>query len=496
MKLLISSILLVILFTASGCTEGSYREVTVYQTSKAGDKLKQLENVAFQTASESMPAVVIQPEKTYQTIEGFGGAFTESSAWVLQQLSPEKRQQVIDAYFSANGANYSMTRTHINSCDFSLGHYSYAAVEGDTALEHFSIAEDMDDLIPLIKDAQKASGGGFKILASPWTAPAWMKDNNGWNAGSLKPELYPTWALFFSKYINAYAEQGIGIWGITIENEPEGNNGNWDSMHYTPEQMTDFLKNHLGPRLEKDGIPVNILIYDQNRDNVEEWAHKILSDPEAAKYAWGTAVHWYSSTIDWYPEALNNVHNAFPDKALMHTEGCIDNDIPVWQDDEWYWRKEATDWGFIWASAETKHLHPEYAPVYRYARDIIGGLNSWLTGWIDWNIVLDDKGGPNHASNWCIAPVICKPETDEVYYTPLFYVMSHFSKYIRPGAVRVGVVNPHDELMITACRNSDNSIAVAVLNQGEVPVGFDLQVGGQTVGLEIPGSALQTVVIR
>jgi glucosylceramidase len=180
----------------------------------------------------------------------------------------------------------------------------------------------------------------------------------------------------------------------------------------------------------------------------------------------------------------------------MHTEGCIDTEIPVWLDDDWYWRKEATDWGYTWATEKDKPLHPPYVPVYRYARDIIGGLNSWLTGWIDWNIVLDDKGGPNHARNWCIAPVIVKPETGEVYYTPLFFVMSHFSKFIRPGAVRLDVKYPPAGLMVTACRNTDNSIAVVVLNQETEQSGFELQIGRQSVAVDIPGNTLQTIVIR
>jgi glucosylceramidase len=495
MKGFIYSIYGLIVLLISACSQTGYHEVHIYQTSKAGDKLKKSElSILNKNQNSGLAQVDVQPDKVFQTIEGFGGAFTESSAWVLNQITPGKRQEVIDAYFTPAGADYSLMRTHINSCDFSLGHYSYAAVAGDTLLENFTISEDMNDLVPLIKDAQQASKNGFKLLASPWTAPPWMKDNGEWNAGSLKPELYSTWALFFSKYIRAYAEQGINIWGITVENEPENNSGNWDSMLFTPLQMASFIKNNLGPQLKKDNAAVKIMIFDHNRDRVEEWANSILGDSAAAAFVWGTAVHWYSSTTEWYPETLNKVHASYPDYPLMHTEGCIDTEIPVWQDDTWYWSKEATDWGYTWAPEKDKPLHPPYVPVYRYARDIIGGLNSWLAGWIDWNIVLDDKGGPNHARNWCIAPVIVKPETDEAYYTPLFYVMSHFSKYIRPGAVRIGVTNPLPGLMITSCRNTDGSLAVVVLNQGEEKSIFELRVGSQSVVVEIPANALQTII--
>ncbi len=284
-----------------------------------------------------------------------------------------------------------------------------------------------------------ADGADFRIIASPWTAPDWMKDNDSWYGGSLRPGLEPVWARYFSMYLQAYREQGIEIWGITPENEPLGNDGNWDSMHFTPESMRDFIRDHLGPRLRQDGWDTRILIFDQNRDHVEEWAEVILGDPEAAKYVWGTAVHWYSSTVDWYPDALGRVHERYPDKHILHSEGCIDTQVPVWQDDDWYWRREAKDWGFTWAPEDKKADHPIYVPVYRYARDIIGGLNSWMTGWIDWNIVLDTQGGPNLAQNWCVAPVIADPETDEVYFTPLYYTLAHFSRYIRPGARRIEV---------------------------------------------------------
>jgi glucosylceramidase len=474
-----------------------YTTAEIIQSSKAGELFVAGEALTLTKISNQQTNVVtINPQKTYQKIEGIGGAFTESSAYALNQLSEEKRQEVLNAYFSQDGANYSLMRTHFNSCDFSLSYYTYADTKDDTMLSDFSVEDDLDDLVPLIKDAQKISTDGFKLLASPWTAPPWMKENNGWKGGSLKKEFYSTWALFFSKYIKAYKELGIPVWAVTVENEPMGNGGQWESMEFRPEQMVDFVKNNLGPQFKKDGLGTKILIYDQNRDHLLDWTNAILSDPEVCNYVWGTAVHWYSSTVEWYSQVLDSVHRKFPDKPLMQTEGCIDSEIPVWQDDAWYWTREATDWGYTWAPEEDKHLHPKYAPVYRYARDLIGGLNSWLSGWIDWNIVLDDKGGPNHANNWCVAPVIVKPETDEVYYTPLYYVMKHFSKFFRPGAVRIETINVPEPLMITACKNPDNSIAVAVLNQSDEPHSFQLSLQEKVVSIEIPGDALQTVILK
>ncbi|NRA93288.1 MAG: glycosyl hydrolase family 30, partial [Psychroserpens sp.] len=377
-------------------------EVEIFETSANGNSLTKVDT--FQT-EDSLTQISIDPEKKFQTITGFGGAFTESSAYLLNKLSKANRDSIIKAYFSREGANYSLTRTHMNSCDFSLSQYSYASVENDMELEHFTIKDDKDDLIPMIKDAMESSEDGFKIFASPWTAPPWMKDNNHWVGGNLLPKYYDTWALFFSKYLEAYIAEGIDIWGFTVENEPHGNGNNWESMHFTPEEMTDFVQHHLGPKLEADGYGDKIILgYDQNREGLKEWVDVMFATEESSKYFDGTAIHWYESTYEVFPEALQYAHNKAPEKLLIETEGCIDAEVPVWKDDQWYWSKEATDWGWDWAPEEQKYLHPKYAPSNRYARDIIGCLNNWVDGWVDWNMVLDKQGGPNWFKNWCIAP--------------------------------------------------------------------------------------------
>lgn len=476
------------------CQTEESLEVSVVETSRSGN---QLTAIAEFTSSEEAAKISIDPEKKYQTITGFGGAFTESSAYLLNKVSKENRQKILDAYFSKDGANYSLTRTHMNSCDFSLSNYSYTPVEGDKELKHFSVKEDMDDLIPMIKDAMATSEDGFKIFASPWTAAPWMKDNNDWVGGKLLPEYYDTWALFFSKYIDAYKEQGIEIWGFTVENEPHGNGNNWESMHYSPKEMTDFVEFHLGPKLEADGYGDKIILgYDQNRQELKKWVDEMYRDENSSKYFDGTAIHWYESTYDYFPKELQYAHNRAPNKLLIETEGCIDAETPVWQDDDWYWRKEATDWGYDWREDENKYLHPKYSPVNRYARDIIGCLNNWVDGWVDWNMVLDTQGGPNWFKNWCIAPVIVDPEKDEVYFTPIYHTMVHFSKYIRPQAEIIHVDNTDDSLMVTAAKNPDGSIAVVVFNEGETAKHFDLTLGGKTKKLSISAQAIQTITIN
>jgi glucosylceramidase len=472
-------------------------KVKIIQSTAEGDRLKEVS--ALDKVKGAVDTLRLLPNEQFQTVLGFGGAFTESSAFVLNQLSKENRDRVLQAYFGHDGARYSLTRTHMNSCDFSLGSYSYAPVEGDTALDHFSVGEDKDDIIPMIKDAMGLSKDGFKIIASPWTAPPWMKTNNAWYAGSLKKEYYPTWAKFFTKYVDAYREEGIDIWGFTVENEPLGNDSNWESMNYTPEEMGEFVKHHLGPELNREGYNQAILVYDQNRGKeLEEWADVLLTDPEVKKHIYGTAVHWYTSTVDWYGESLQHTHELAPDKAIIHTEGCIDAEVPHWQDDAWYWSREATDWGWDWAKPEDKKDHPKYVPVFRYARDIIGCMNNWVTGWVDWNMVLDRQGGPNHANNWCIAPIIVDTAADEVYFTPLYDAMVHFSKYMRPEAKRIGweASWAGNEIMTTSVQNEDGSQVVAFLNQTEEKRVIRLERADEVAFIELPARAIQTIIIE
>jgi len=260
--------------------------------------------------------------------------------------------------------------------------------------------------------------------------------------------------------------------------------------------MTHFVQNFLGPKLESDGHQqVKILGYDQNREHLKEWVDAMFKDEQTSKYFAGTAIHWYASTYEVYPNELQYAHDKAPEKHLIQTEACVDAEVPHWNDDAWYWSKEGTDWGYDWAPEEDKKYHPKYVPVYRYARDIIGCLNNWVDGWVDWNMVLDRQGGPNWKKNWCVAPVIVDPENDEVYFTPIYYTLAHFSKYIRPGSTRIGFDNPSDVLQITAVKNQDGSIAVIVFNPSEESQNFQLNHNNKSAAVSINAQAIQTIII-
>ena len=481
-------------FALNSCKVSKDLKAEVYETSEQGNSLTK---ITVFSKNEGTVLIEINPEEKFQIITGFGGSFTESSASLLNRLSAANRKKILDAYFSDQGANYSLTRTHIASCDFSLSNYTYAKVENDVSLENFTIEDDKSDLIPMILEAKAISREGFNIIASPWTAPPWMKDNKKYVGGKLLPEFNDSFALYFSKYLNAYKKEGINIWGVTVINEPHGNGNNWESTLFSPKEMTDFVQNHLGPKLEKEGWgDVKILGYDQNRAGIKEWVDVMYEDEKSSKYYDGLAVHWYESTYEVFPEDLQYAHKKAPNKYLIQTEACVDSEIPHWNDDAWYWKKEATDWGWDWASEKEKYLHPKYAPVNRYANDIIGCLNNWVDGWVDWNMVLDIGGGPNWFKNWCVAPVIVDVNKDEVYFTPLYYTMAHFSKFMRPGAVKIGCTINHKEIITTAVKNPDGSIAVVIFNPSDEKQNISLQLNNKTKSISISAKAIQTIIIN
>ena len=471
----------------------------VFQTGRNGDRLKLIEN--FDDLSGADISFTLNSQNSYQSIIGFGGAFTEAGAHALSELSSAKRSEVLNNYFSPEGAFLSLTRTHMASCDFSLKNYTYAPVPGDINLNYFSIEPDYKFLLPMIKDSLKVEGSNFKIIASPWTCPPWMKDNNHWNGGKLKKQYYQSFADYFVKYIDAYNEEGVKIWGITPTNEPLGNNSSWESVHFSADEMRQFIGEYLGPTLDKAKINLTIWAFDQNRDHeMLHWADTIYQDEKASSYVDGLAVHWYQSTIDVGGENLDKVHKKFPQKAIIHSEGCLDsigNDEPIGNmlEDDWYWRAEATDWGFFWAS--DKSHHPKYRPFYRYVRDLIQGFNHNLNGWIDWNLVLNTRGGPNHAFNFCGAPVLVDSGNNSVYYTPLFYAISHFSKFVRPNAVRIGIdSSSQTSLWTTAFKNEDDSKVFIIFNPTEESISYDLVSDESKIRINLDSQALQTVICK
>jgi glucosylceramidase len=392
----------------------------------------------------------IYEDVIYQEIEGFGGAFTEAASVTLDKLGEKNREEVLNAYFNPEkGIGYSFCRTHINSCDFSLGNYTYVEKEGDVNLETFSIERDKKSLLRFIKDAMNVDGADFRLFASPWSPPAWMKTNFKMNeGGKLKEEYRESWAKYYARYIKEYSAEGVKIWGLTVQNEAKATQ-RWDSCVFTAEEERDFVKDYLGPVLDKAGMSdVKIMIWDHNKERVYERAKVAFSDPEAAKYIWGTAFHWYSGD---HFESVDALHHMYPDKKLIFTEGCAES-----------FKAERIKSG-SWSAGEM------------YGHDIIGDLNNWTSAWVDWNLILDEQGGPNHVGNYCNASIIADTANDQLLYQSAFYYIGHFSKFIRPGARRIGCSRYTDKLEAAAFKNSDGSVAVVVMNRTEKDIAFKLR---------------------
>jgi glucosylceramidase len=494
--------------------------------------------------------ITVHPDKRRQTIVGIGTSFTEASAFVLAHLDKPSRAAVMENIYGQTGANFSLARTPIGSTDFSVeGKYSYAPVAGDRDLDHFSISVDIDgfckgkypgikdetfDLLPMIKQAQAIKAAQedreLKIIASAWTAPPWMKDigtfyippdhanDHHGTGGELKPEYQGTYADYLVRYLDAYEREGVRIWGLTPVNEPHGNGGQWESMHFTPQTQNQFIREHLGPELHAAGHgDKKLLIYDQNRDGLEEWTELIYSDAETSRYVYGAAVHWYSSTFNVHEDVLERVHDRFPDKAIIHTEGTIDDlgkpapegvidavgftESGWFDNDAFWWNDTATDWAYTATWSPDPEQHPAYTPVHRYARNIIVSLNHWMEGWIDWNIVLDSRGGPNHVGNFCGAPIMIDLASGQVYYTPVFYVLAQFSRTIRPGdqAVqtdRTLVGQGTDDLHASATINPNGLLSVQLLNTTKKAISYRLQIGAQYADMNIEANAVQTVRVQ
>ncbi|MFW0739699.1 glycoside hydrolase family 30 protein [Flavobacterium sp. T12S277] len=451
------------------------KKITVYTTAENSNlRLASTANLTFSSAKQPLEieaSVFVEPSKKFQTFMGIGGAITDASAEVFAKLPKEKQTEFLNAYYDKQkGIGYSLLRTTIQSSDFSSGSYSYIK-EGDKDLKTFSIDHDKQYRIPLIKQAIKTAGGKLTTYAAPWSPNAFMKSNKDvLKGGTLLPEYYQTWANFYVKFIKAYEKEGIPIWGTSTQNEPMAVQ-KWESCIYTAEEERDFIKNFLGPTLKKEQLSkVKIIAWDHNRDLMNYRANVIYTDPEASKYVWGMGFHWYEN---WSGGAsmfdnVAKVNEAYPDKGLLFTEGCVE-------------KFDAKKYQF-WGNGE------------RYGISMINDFNNGTAGWTDWNILLDQNGGPNHVGNFCFSPIHADTTTGELIYTPSYYYIGHFSKFIHLNAVRVSSAVSRSALLSTSFLNTDGTMATVVMNQTDKEVTYNLIIGAEQAAIKIPAHAIQTLV--
>lgn len=451
------------------------KKVTVYTTAEKTDhRISLTDTLTFKNHGqplETQVCVFVEPSKKFQTFVGIGGALTDASAETFAKLPEDKQQEILTAYFDKEkGIGYTLARTTIHSCDFSSGSYTYVT-EGDKALKSFNVEHDRKYRLPFTKKAIAAAGGHLTMFASPWSPPAFMKSNNSMlQGGKLKPEFYQSWANYYTKFIKAYQKEGIPIWGLTIQNEPMATQ-KWESCIYTADDEKNFLKNYLGPTLKREGLAdKKVIVWDHNRDLIYQRVSTMLTDPEAAKYVWGIGFHWYEpwSGGDAMFDNVKLVQNTFPDKNLIFTEGCAD-------------------------SFDLQKIH-EWRLGEMYGRSMINDFNNGTVGWTDWNVLLDETGGPNHVQNFCFAPVHGDTKTGQLTYTNSYYYIGHFSKFVRPGARRIACSPSRSALLSTAFINPDGKVSVVVMNKGEQAVPYYLWVEGRAVEVNSLPHSIQTLV--
>ena len=428
-----------------------------------GERLSAQDLLPATDADAGLPRCYVNPQRRFQTIEGFGGAFTEAAAVTWKGLGTASRESVLrDCFDAGEGHGYTLCRVHMGSCDFALGHYTHLDTPGDIELGRFSIARDREALLPFIQAAQRVAGRPLKLLVSPWSPPPWMKSNGQMNQGGhLLPQFAPVWARCFVRFIQAYQDEGVPVWGVSVQNEPDAAQ-RWDSCLYSAEEERDFVRDHLGPALAAAGLGhVRIVIWDHNRDLMVERASVVLSDPEAARHVWGTGFHWYGED---HFEQVQLLHDAWPDKQLLFTEGC----------------QEGGPHEGSWALGE------------RYARSMINDLNRWTVGWIDWNLLLDPSGGPNHVGNLCSAPILADASQDRLMHQSSYFYIGHFSRFVKPGAQRLLCSASRQVLEATAFVNPDGAVATVVMNRSEQPVPFVLRIDDQRWRVNLPARAITT----
>lgn len=406
----------------------------------------------------------------FQKFVGIGGALTDAAAETFYKLSPDKRQEFLKLYFDPKeGIGYSFARTNMNSCDFSSDMYTYVT-EGDRSLSSFNISHDLKYKVPFIKECMNTSGGHLRLFVSPWSPPAYMKDNNDMlHGGKLLPEFKKIWADYYVKFIKAYEKEGIPVWGLTVQNEPMAKQ-TWESCIYSAEDEMTFIRDYLGPALKKNKMESKKLIaWDHNRDLLFHRANTLLSDKKARKFIWGIGFHWYESwTGGKQFENTKRVEEAFPNKKLLLTEAC--------------------NYPFDWATFD------QWKWGENYGENMINDFNNGAVAWTDWNILLDETGGPNHVQNFCFAPIHAKTMDNTIHLMNSYYYIGHFSKFIKRGARRISTSSNRAQLLNTGFINKDGSVVLVIMNKSEETFESKVILGSKAYPVHIQPHSIISIV--
>ncbi|WP_461490946.1 glycoside hydrolase family 30 protein [Pontibacter sp. HJ8] len=446
-----------------GPAEPSFEKVAFWLTDPAASVLFKQQNtpLAFGAAENQHPTIELDTTQTFQTIDGFGYTLTGGSAMLLNKMSPAARTALLQELFATDGTNIGVSylRVSIGASDLDSYVFSYndlPAGETDPEMARFSLDPDRKDLIPVLKEIL-AINPDIKIMGSPWSPPTWMKTNNNSKGGSLKPEFYDAYARYFVRYIQKMAAEGIRIDAITVQNEPLHPGNNPSLLMLSPDQA-QFIKQSLGPAFQAANISTKIIVYDHNADRVD-YPISILNDPEAKKYIDGSAFHLYGGTID----ALDQVHKAHPDKNLYFTEQWIGAPGNLAGDLNWH----------------TKNL-------------IIGATRNWCKTVLEWNLAADAKQDP-HTEGGCTECLGAVTINGGVIRNPAYYIIAHASKFVRPGAIRIGSTMPAS-LPNVAFQAPNGDKVLIVLNEGQSSRTFNIRHKSKLVTTTLNKGAVGTYV--
>lgn len=408
----------------------------------------------------------LYPHVKYQTLEGFGGAITDSAGYIFSLMNDGQKREMLEKYFGRDGLRYRLVRIPIDSCDFSLEHFEADPEEADQTFENFSFERVERYILPLLDAATEIYGDDLEIMLSPWSPPAYMKTNGERNnGGSLKPEYNKRWAEYICRYIEEYRRRGYKVTRLTMQNEPKAVQP-WDSCVYTAKEQRIFLKDYMYPALKAHHLEdIGIYIWDHNKERALEWAETII-DADTDSLVKGIAFHWYSGD---HFEVLDMIRERFPDKELLLSEACI----------------------------EYRHFAPDdyIHNAQKYAHEIIGNFNHGMRTFIDWNILLNEEGGPNHVGNYCDAPFLYDTGKGRLMEGNIYGHIWHFGHFIEPGAARIGFSRYTDKLEVTAFQNRSNIVFVLLNRTGEKLDAY-IRLHDQCVRVEAEPDSISTGIIE
>ena len=439
---------------------------TTYGTGTWQEQFHQV--VAFQKDQGLENQVVnLYPDVKFETIEGFGGAITDAAAYVYSLMDEEQKKQLMTTYFSPERMKYGIVRIHMDSCDFSTEMYEAMSDANDIEMKSFSFARTEKYILPMLEDAQRAAGKPLKLMLSPWSPPSFMKTNGQRTyGGSLKPEYRAMWANYICRYIVEFEKRGYQVQRMSLQNEPKAVQ-TWDSCIYTAKEEKEFLRDFMYPALKAHGLEhVEIFIWDHNKERVYERICEIVDDSTRDMVA-GIAFHWYSGD---HFEALELVRNKFCDKKMIISESCIE-----------YSKFEEAD---------------VISGALRLSHEIIGDLNHGMTAFYDWNLLLDEHGGPNHVGNFCHAPFLYDTVQKKLMPQLLQQHFEHFSHYLCPGSVRMGYSKYTEQVDVTAYQNPDGKKVVVMLNKSKEILPVNMRMQGEVAEFLLYPESITTGIIE